>query len=71
MGKFDYKFDKILNKICEIFEQISKTRIFVNSFMKHNIKLRQKKLLTINLINLIWVSKKKNLKQLGKLQEKF
>ncbi len=35
LGKFYPKFEKILNKICEILEQ---TGIFVNSFMKHNIK---------------------------------
>ncbi len=37
----------MLNKICGISEQILKTEIFVISFMKRNIKLRQKKLLTI------------------------
>ncbi len=48
MGKFYFNFDKTLNKIREILEQILKRLEFVNSFMKHNIKLRWKKLGTDN-----------------------
>ncbi len=45
---------KNLSKIGEILEETEKAGIFVNSFMKHNMKkLRQKKLLTINYLRTI------------------
>ncbi len=73
MGKFYFKFDKIINKVCEILEQTLKTGIFVNSFMNHNIKkkLRPKKLLTIKLFEKNNLSVKKKLKSLGKIAKKF
>ncbi len=52
-------------------EQILETGIFVISFMKRNIKLRHKNLLTINaLTKIIWVSQK-NVKTHQKLPRKF
>ncbi len=54
MRKVYFMFDKILNIICEILEQIlKKPGIFVNNFMKHNVKLKQKKLLVINFLRKI------------------
>ncbi len=47
LSKFYFKFNKSFDKICEILEQIlKKLKFFKSSFLKHNIKLRQNKLLT-------------------------
>ncbi len=51
--KFYFKGDNILNKIYGILEHILEPGICVISFMKRNIKLRQKKLLTINVLTKI------------------
>ncbi len=53
LDKFYSKFDKILNKIFEIFKQILKTGIFANSFMNQSIKFSRRKLLTINFLRKI------------------
>ncbi len=39
LGKFYFKFEKVLDKICEILEETLKRlwNLF-NSFIKHNIK---------------------------------
>ncbi len=51
LGKFYFRLDRILNKICKILEQVLKRSNFCkNSLMKHKIKLRQNKLLMISFL---------------------